>query len=143
MPLPKPEPGLVLCYEFLWSHEAEASEHWGKKRRPCVIVLAVKAERGQVRVTVAPLTHLKPRNEKIAVEVPPKVKQHLGLDNDQSWIICDELNEFVWPGYDLYPVPGGKSDQYDYGLIPPLLYEQVRQLILALDEEQKRSTNRD
>jgi hypothetical protein len=142
MPLPKPEPGLVLCYEFLWSHEAEQGYDEGVKRRPAVIVLSTKTERGQTSVTVAPITRLEPRAGTAAIELPLKVKAHLGLDSQRSWIICDELNEFVWPGVDLYPIPGGRPDQYEYGLIPPLLYEQVKKLILEIDAAKKSQIKR-
>jgi hypothetical protein len=141
MPLPAPEPGLVICYEFLWSHEADAGNDQGEKKRPSVVVLATKIKGSQTSVTVAPITHSEPSGAH-AVEVPAKVKQHLGLDGKRSWIICNELNEFVWPGYDLYPVPGGRRDQFDYGFIPPALYERVRDLILTLDEQVKKITAR-
>lgn len=138
MPLPTPEPGLVLSYEFLWSDEAERGQEEGDKRRPSVVVLATKTEKGQTSVTVAPITHSQPREGTNAIEVPPKVKEHLGLDSKPSWIICDELNEFVWPGVDLYPIPEGRPGQFDYGIIPPALYEQVRKLILELDAKAKK-----
>jgi hypothetical protein len=41
-----------------------------------------------------------PRNPLLAIEIPLKVKQHLGLDTKPSWIVVDEFNEFVWPGFD-------------------------------------------
>jgi PemK-like, MazF-like toxin of type II toxin-antitoxin system len=138
MPLPTPEPGLVLSYEFLWSHEAEAGQDQGEKKRPAVVVLATKTDKGQTFVTVAPITHSEPKGSTRAIEVPPKVKQHLGLDSKRSWIICNELNEFVWPGFDLYPIPKGRPGQFDYGFIPPVLYEQIRKLILDLDAQAKK-----
>jgi hypothetical protein len=137
MPLPSPEAGLVLCYEFLWSHESRSGHDQGDKKRPSVIVLAIKIESGQTSVTVAPITHLEPRRGTSAIEMPPRVKTHLGLDSERSWIICDELNEFIWPGYDLFPVPGGRPGQFDYGYIPPALYEKVLKLILELDAKSK------
>jgi hypothetical protein len=137
MPLPTPEPGLVVSYEFLWSNEAEAGHEQGEKKRPAVIVLAAKNDKGQITVTVAPITHSEPKASANAVEVPPKVKEHLGLDSERSWIICDELNEFVWPGYDLYPIPRGRPGQFDYGIIPPALYNKVRDLIVELDAKAK------
>ena len=52
-----------------------------------------------------------------------RVKRHLGLDDDRSWIIVSEGNEFGWPGYDLLKLP--HSDRYDYGFLPPRLFNQV------------------
>jgi hypothetical protein len=138
MPLPLPEPGLVICYEFLWSHERQAGFEAGSKKRPCAIVLAARTENGQTPVTVAPLTHSVPQDPSRAVEIPTRVKQHLGLDSERSWIVLDELNRFIWPGFDLYAVPGGRPGQYDYGFLPPLLFERVVMAIIALDGNARR-----
>lgn len=137
MPLPSPEAGLVISYKFLWSRESEAGYDEGEKIRPSVVVLAIRTEKGQTSVTVAPITHSEPRAGTHAVEIPARVKQHLGLDSLSSWVICDELNEFVWPGSDLYPVPKGRPGQFDYGFIPPALYEKIRIMILELDATAK------
>ena len=51
------------------------------------------------------------------------VKRHLGLDENPSSIIVAEGNEFFWPGYDLRKLP--RSDRYDYGFLPPRLFNQV------------------
>jgi hypothetical protein len=57
---------------------------FGAKDRPCAIILAVDepapntAQRKQV--AVAPITHSPPRDMSVAVEIPPRVKEHLGLD---------------------------------------------------------------
>jgi mRNA-degrading endonuclease toxin of MazEF toxin-antitoxin module len=142
MPLPVPEAGLVICYEFLWSHEAEAGENVGAKRRPAVIVIAAKNQSGQTVVVVAPITHSTPRDPTLAVEIPPRVKRHLGLDEQRSWVALDELNEFVWPGLDIYQVPGGRADRFDYGFIPPRLFEQIRDKILTLEAARRRVTRR-
>jgi mRNA-degrading endonuclease toxin of MazEF toxin-antitoxin module len=72
MPLPIPEPGLVLCYEFLWSREHQAGHEQGEKKRPSVVVLKTVTEAGQISVTVAPITHSRPRAETGAIEMPPK-----------------------------------------------------------------------
>jgi hypothetical protein len=142
MPLPIPEPGLVLCHEFLWSREHRAGHAQGEKKRPSVVVLKTKSEAGQISVTVAPITHSQPRAETHAIEIPMKVKQHLGLDSKQSWIVYDELNEFIWPGFDLYPVPGGRPGQFDYGFLPPVLFDRIIKSILELDTRMKRIIQR-
>lgn len=136
MPLPRPHPGLVICYEFLWSHEHDAGMAEGLKRRPCVVVLAVKDQQGSTVVTVAPVTHSEPRDPRHGVEIPRRLKEHLGLDDKRSWIIATDLNEFIWPGEHVFPVPGGRLDQYDYGTITQSLLSMVTQRIadLARDE---------
>lgn len=47
------------------------------------------------------------------------MEAHLGLDAQRSWIIARELNSFVWPGFDIHPVPGGRPGQFHYGFLPP------------------------
>ena len=121
MPLPEPQRGLVISYAYLWHHEHRAGMEEGRKDRPCVIVLAVnRTEYGMV-VTVVPITHAPPSKPASALEIPAAVKQHLRLDGQRSWIILDEGNRFVWPGYDLRPVPV-TPDRYDYGFLPPRLF---------------------
>lgn len=134
MALPEPEAGLVVSYAYLWSQEQRAGKTEGLKNRPCAIVLVVKSEDGRQKVTVAPITHTQPNNPDIAIEIPPKVKQHLGLDSDRSWVILDDFNEFVWPGYDLRPIPG-QIGKYDYGFLPPALFKQMVNKIIELRQK--------
>jgi len=47
MPIPNPEPGLVISYAYLWHREYQAGREEGRKDSPSVIVLAV--ERGNRR----------------------------------------------------------------------------------------------
>ena len=132
MSLPTPEPGLVIPYAYLWRHEHRKGQEEGRKVRPSVIVLAVQSPKGGApRVTVAPITHTPPAKDGEAIELPPRVKQALSLDDDRSWIMLDEVNQFTWPGYDIRPLPGTK-DRFAYGFIPPKLYDTVISRILAL-----------
>jgi hypothetical protein len=99
MPIPNPEPGLVISYAYLWHHEHEVGRDEGQKDRPSVIVLAVEREAdGAMIVTVLPITHSAPADADSALEIPLPVKRHLGLDDDPSWIVVAEGNEFLWPG---------------------------------------------
>lgn len=82
-------------------------------------------------MTVAPVTHTPPAKDGEAIELPSRVKQALGLDDDRSWIVLDEVNQFGWPGYDIRPVPGSK-DRFVYGFIPPKLYDTIIGRILEL-----------
>lgn len=124
MPIPNPEPGLVISYSYLWHGEYEARQEEGRKDRPSVIVLAVEQEADQTTVvTVLPITHSAPSDPKTAIEIPMQVKRHLGLDDRRSWIVVTEGNEFIWPGYDLRRLPS--TDRYDYGFLPPRLFNLV------------------
>lgn len=134
MALPEPEARLVVSYSYLWSNEQRAGKIEGLKNRPCAIVLVVKIEDGYQKVTVAPITHTQPNNPDIAIEIPPKVKQHLGLDAERSWVILDDFNKFVWPGFDLRPIQG-QTGKYDYGFLPPALFKQIINKIIALRQK--------
>ena len=125
---PEPEAGLVISYSYLWKQEEERGELEGRKDRPCAIVLAVddpdpKAD-GRTQVAVAPITHSPPHDPNVAVEIPLRVKEHLGLDSERSWVILEEVNIFTWPGFDLRPIKKGDS-RVDYGLLPPKLFERL------------------
>ena len=124
MPIPTPEPGLLISYAYLWDYEAQGGQEEGRKDRPCVIALAVEPQAdGETLVTVLPVTHGPPADPAAAMEIPAAVKRHLGLDDARSWVIVSEGDQFVWPGYDLRKVPG--TDRYDYGFLPPRFFVQV------------------
>jgi hypothetical protein len=124
MPIPTPEPGLVISYAYLWHFEHEAGLEEGRKDRPSVIVLAIERQSDETtEVTVLPITHGPPADPATAIEIPAAVKRHLGLDADRSWVIVSEGNEFDWPGYDLRKI--GRSDRYDYGFLPPRFFSLV------------------
>lgn len=131
MPLPKPVPGLVIRYSFLWSHEAKAGGEEGSKDRPCAVLLATTTKDGEQIVTVLPVTHTPPADERLAVEIPAGTKKRLGLDDARSWIVLSEANRFQWPGPDLRPVPGGSDATITYGLLPAGLYDLIRTKWLA------------
>jgi hypothetical protein len=124
VPIPTPEPGLVISYAYLWHHEYEAGREEGRKDRPGVIVLTVERPASDATVVVVlPFTHTPPSDPTAAIEIPAAVKRDLGLDDERSWIAVAEGNEFDWPGYDLRKI--GRSDRYDYGLLPPRFFQQV------------------
>jgi uncharacterized protein YifN (PemK superfamily) len=143
MPVPHPEPGLVISYSYLWRYEHTEGKNEGRKARPCVIVLAIEERKKDTLVTVAPITHSRPGKTTLAIELTSKIKRHIGLDDGQSWIILNEVNQFAWPGFDLQPVPHDKS-RFDYGFLPPRLLEKIKTEILDLIVERRaRITNRD
>jgi hypothetical protein len=129
--LPDPEPGLVISYAYLWLREQKLGRAEGAKDRPCVIILAAQAdEKGATRITAAPVTHVMPRDPARGIELPQAVKRSLGLDHERSWVMVDEVNHFIWPGYDLRPIRS-RDDRVAYGFIPPGLYRRIVTAILA------------
>lgn len=141
MTLPKPEPGLVISYSYLWQDEARTGQESGRKDRPSVIVLAAERKDGAVVVTVLPVTHSPPSLTGEAIEIPAAVKAHLGMDGARSWIVVSEGNEFVWPGFDLRKTDRGRK--YAYGFLPPRLFDQVRQAFVACARKGGKTTSRD
>jgi hypothetical protein len=125
-PLPKPEPGLVVRYAFLWRAEAARGQEEGLKDRPCAVVLTTRNEDGDEVVMVLPITHTPPLDPELAVEIPAVTKQRLGLDDDRSWIVLTDANRFIWPGPDLRPVRPGDPSTVAYGYLPRALFHAVR-----------------
>ncbi len=125
MALPPPQPGLVISYSFLWNEEHRKGRDEGVKNRPCVIVIStLRSADGETMVRVAPITHRPPDEPAMAIELPPLVKKYLGLDDQRSWVMLDEMNVFAWPGFDLRPI-GRSTDRFDYGFLPPHLFADL------------------
>jgi hypothetical protein len=78
LPIPTPEPGLVIPYVYLWRHEHRKGQEKAVSP-PSVIVLAVQSPGRYTRVTVAPITYIPPAKDGEAIELLPRVKQALGL----------------------------------------------------------------
>lgn len=114
------------------------------KDRPCAIVVAASTgPDGDVRVTVAAITHGQPEDPAGSLEIPPATCRTLGLDSASHWLRFDELNRFIWPGFDLRPIPGRPEDSV-YGMLPPAVYERLRQGILQRQKAARlRIQNRD
>jgi hypothetical protein len=133
--LPLPKPGLVIRYSFLWSAERAEGNIEGAKDRPCAIVVATPRDtNGHINTIVAPITHSPPSDKATSIAVPIAVCRALGLDESQHWLRLDELNRFVWPGYDIRPRSNGS---YAYGMLPPALFDQLRRGILELQRVRK------
>jgi mRNA-degrading endonuclease toxin of MazEF toxin-antitoxin module len=123
--LPSPAPGLVIRFAYLWHRQAIEHRQEAEKDRPCLILLH---EDGK-RTYVCPITHAPPLQPEAAIEIPARVKAHLGLDDAPSWVIVSECNSFDWPGFDLRRTADG---DVAYGMIPPRLYDRIREAALRL-----------
>jgi hypothetical protein len=89
-----------------------------------IVLKTSVAENGDTLVRVAPITHSEPEDDALAIEIPAPVKRHLGLDSERFWVILDEMNEFVWPGFDIRRLRG-KPQGYAYGFLLPALFGQL------------------
>ncbi len=102
MALPDPKPGLVVRYDYLWTHEAAAGPDQGKTRPTCLIAATDPAVRPRY-VVLLPITHTSPAGDTAGIEIPARVKQALSLDDAPSWAtyhFCSEgpllaLNNFA------------------------------------------------
>jgi hypothetical protein len=135
--LPEPRSGLVIGYSYLWFEEFERGLEEGRKDRPCAIVVATRTEDGDLVVTVAAITHVRPADPRGAIEVPPEVKRTLGLDDQPSWVVCGELNRFVWPGPDLRPISRTAPGQFVHGTLPGPFLRRVFERIMVLRQERR------
>ena len=127
MPLPRPELGLVVHYGFVWGGADRGAVPDSGKDRPCVIVDMVEVEdlpgRKTLRVTYLPISHTAPRKGENAELIPPRVADHLGITAEKSYIYTSYACEDDWP-FDLARLPG-KGDRFDYGFIPPRLFQAI------------------
>ncbi len=137
MALPRPEPGLVICYSYLWHSEHREGREEGAKNRPCAVVVATKRAGGKTIATVVPITHTPPKSPDEAVELPSKTKARLALDAARSWVVVSEVNRFVWPSVDLRPISRDRPNQFEYGLLPPSVFDQIRSRLIALAKVQR------
>ncbi len=130
MALPDPMPGLVVRYDYLWTHEAAAGRDQGKTRPTCLIVATDPAVVPRY-VVLLPITHTPPAVDTVGIEMPTSVKQALGLDEHPSWVIASEFNIDAWPNAGLSPLPG-QPGTFGYGFIPPGLFAKIKARFLEL-----------
>jgi len=135
--LPKPVPGLVICYSYLWSDEHRQGLEEGRKNRPCAIIAARRIVEGREVVTVVPITHSPPADPADAIEIPAPLKAYLGLDDMRSWVLVSETNDFLWPGPDLRSISGTSPARFHYGMLPPRFYAYLRDRILQAHARRK------
>lgn len=127
----KPEPGLVIRFDFLFQDDLRRGQESGKGR-PVVVVIVVPESGGTGQtVIVAPITHTSPSSSDEGIPLPAAVARHLGLDERPMWLKPRELNRFLWLNdrlpFGLEPIEPG---QWSYGQLPPKLHSQLKQAVL-------------
>ena len=133
MALPEPRPGLVIRYDYLWSREATAGRDQGKQWPACLDAATDSAALPRF-VVILPITHTPPDQDTVGVEIPPRVREALGLDDAPSWVIVSEHNVDEWPNSGLAPLPG-RAGVFSYGFIPPGLFARVKARFVELCEK--------
>ena len=72
--VPDPKPGLIVRYDYLWSHEAAAGRDQGKDRPTCLVAASDSVTKPRF-VVLLPITHSPPDVHTIGIEIPAKVRQ--------------------------------------------------------------------
>ena len=135
MSVPEPRPGLVIRYDFLWSHEAAVGRD-SSKDRPTCIVAATDGASKPCYVVLLPITHSPPTGDVVGIEIPAAVKSSLQLDDAPSWIIVSEYNVDEWPNAGLSPLPN-KPGVFAFGFIPPALFKAIKVAFLEAARDGK------
>jgi hypothetical protein len=133
MALPEPRPGLVFRYDYLWSRESRSGLDHGKERPACLVAASDSAAKPRY-VVIVPITHSPPTGDTVGIEIPPRVRQAIGLDDAPCWVVVSEHNVDEWPNGGLAPVPG-RPGVFSYGFIPPSLFAQIKARLLMLVEQ--------
>lgn len=130
MAVPDPKPGLVIRYDYLWLHEADAGRDQGKDRPACLVAASDSAANPRF-VVILPITHSPPSGVTVGVEIPPRVRRAIGLDDAPCWVVVSEHNVDEWPNPGLSPLPG-QPGTFAYGFLPPRLFAQIKRAFLDL-----------
>jgi hypothetical protein len=70
----------------------------------------------------------------VGIEIPPKVRQAIGLDDEPCWVIVSEHNVDEWPNAGLRPLPG-RPGIFAYGFVPPRLFARIKAGFLELAKQ--------
>lgn len=125
----RPEPGLVFPCFYLWRDEFAAGREAQCAICPAAaIVAATPVAGGGAFIAAAPIAYCQPTDEQRSVEMPAALNAHLNLKSRRSWIICNECNEFLWPGLAFSETADGRRS---YGMLPRELMTAVRREMLA------------
>jgi hypothetical protein len=132
----RPEPGDVIEFSFLWSHEHAQGRTEGVKDRRCVVVRVLD---DGARVAVLPITSAEPDHDQKMALAPGA----FGLTN-RSWIVLSEINVSTWPGYDLRPALQPNGAFWRYGRLSDARRQQLSNALRRLIASgQARVTRRD
>lgn len=135
MPLPSPEPGMVLRYDYLWSREAIQGRQQGKDRPTCLVAASDNSINPSY-VVLLPITHSPPTRATVGIEIPARVKKAIGLDDEPSWVIVSDYNIDEWPNAGLSQIPD-QPGVYCYGFLPPSLFRKVKTRFADLVREKR------
>jgi hypothetical protein len=84
------------AYDYLWHRDAASGISQGKDRPACLVAASDPAANPRF-VVILPITHSAPFGDTIGIEVPARVRQAIGLDDQPCWVIVSEHNVDAWP----------------------------------------------
>lgn len=102
-----------------------------------MVVLVLLRDGKRPIVRVLPITHKPPKNPDEAMELPSPTKKRLGLDDERSWVVLTEANDFIWPGPDLRPQISGDPASVAVGFLPPKFMHALRTRLVDLYKQKK------
>jgi hypothetical protein len=111
--------------------EAAAGRDQGKDRPAACLVAASDSAVRPRFVVILPITHSAPRGATTGIEIPEKVRQAIGLDDERCWVIVSEHNVDAWPNAGLQPIRGHPGFLL-MASIPPRLFAQIKARFLEL-----------
>lgn len=127
----KPPVGHLIAYEYLWQSQRQGRED-RVRTYPTAVVVA-REDMGPLPFAyVLGISHKPPLAFERTLEVPLKLKRHLGLDDEPAWIYTDQVNVFAWPGPDVRPADRLSSrpearGSCVIGRLPDKWFEAVKQ----------------
>jgi len=124
---------LVIRYDYLWSREAAVGRDQGKDRPACLVAASDSTTLPRF-VVILPITRTAPAEDTVGIEIPPRVRQAIGLDDAPSWVIVSEHNVDEWPNAGLAPIPG-RPGVFSYGFIPPGIFAEIKAKFVELSEQ--------
>jgi hypothetical protein len=123
--IPTPNKGALIWFSYLWAKDYLAGQIHGRKTRRCIVLASSQSAPpyGPVRVVVCPITHTEPEDLSTAIEISLSDAVACGLDDCTSWVIVNDVNHFIWPGYDTEA--DWTTGVYEIGHLAPLLFDQI------------------
>ena len=82
---------------------------------------------------MVPVTHTPPASG-TGIELPHRVKAHLGLDDKRSWVVLTDLNRVLWDDAGIVPAT---RVRWDYGALPQPLLIEIQQGIAKLARQKR------
>jgi hypothetical protein len=117
---------VVPSYPYLWLWQRDRGEEEGRKDRPICVAVATRGPDGLTHLALLAITGTSPREDQLAVEIPPLEIRRLGLSQfKQAWIIVSEYSyDILERSFSLDP-PSGPGKKLSPGFLKVVLRVQV------------------